>query len=562
MAESSISATQDVFSCSICLDLLKDPVTIPCGHSYCMSCIKGCWDQDDQKRVYRCPQCRQTFTPRPVLGKNTMMAAVLEKLKQTKLQDARPDQCTVSDVECDSCTGRKYKAIKSCLTCLESFCQNHFKKHEEIHSGKRHEVINATGRLQEMICPLHNKPMEIFCHTDKQCVCYLCTMDLHKNHETVSALAEWTEKQRQLKQTQRKCCQRIQNREDELQKLRKAMESHKRSAQAAVEHSERIFTELIRSIERSRSEVRQLIRAQETSALSQAEILLEQLKTEIKDLRRRDAELEKLSHSDNHIHFLQSFQSLSAPPGSTDSPSITVSSHFSFDDVEKSMTQMRVNLEHFCREEIKSLSSKVTDIMNSPTPEPKTRKEFLQYSRQLSVDLNTVNKLLCLSEGNRVITYTNKVQPYADHPDRFDYWSQVLCRESVCGRCYWEVEWSGRVDISVSYKGISRKGRGDESEFGCNDQSWSLACYGSNCSFWHNNKKTDLPVALSSSRIGVFVDHSAGTLSFYSVSDTMTLIHRVQTTFTRPLYPGFNFNSLSVFFYRTESKVKLCDLKI
>uniref|UniRef100_A0A673MHV5 Tripartite motif-containing protein 16-like n=1 Tax=Sinocyclocheilus rhinocerous TaxID=307959 RepID=A0A673MHV5_9TELE len=273
-------------------------------------------------------------------------------------------------------------------------------------------------------------------------------------------------------ETQRKLRQKIEKRKEEIQRLRKSVESHKRSAQAAVEDSERIFTELIRSIERSRSEVTQLIRAQETSALSQAEVLLEQLKNEIEDLRRRDAELEQLSHTDNHIHFLQCFQSLSVPPGSTDSPSITLSSCLSFDDVEKSMTQMREKLEHFCREEIKRLS--ITDIMNSPTPEPKTRKEFLQYSRQLNVDLNTVNKLLCLSEGNKVITYTNKVQPYPDHPDRFDHWSQVLCRESVCGRCYWEVEWSGRVDISVSYKSINRKGRGDESEFGCNDQSWSL----------------------------------------------------------------------------------------
>uniref|UniRef100_A0A673MKW2 Tripartite motif-containing protein 16-like n=1 Tax=Sinocyclocheilus rhinocerous TaxID=307959 RepID=A0A673MKW2_9TELE len=482
MAESSISLAQDQFVCPVCLDLLKDPVTIPCGHSYCMSCITGYWDQDEQKGVYRCPQCRQTFTPRPVLGKNTMLAEVLEKLKKTKLQAVHPDQCYAEsgDVECDVCTGDKNKAIKSCLTCLESFCQNHFKRDEEFYSGKRHNVMDATGRLQEMICPLHDKPLEIFCRTDQHCVCYLCTMDVHRNHKTVSAVAEWTEKQRQLEETQRKLRQKIEKRKEEIQRLRKSVESHKRSAQAAVEDSERIFTELIRSIERSRSEVTQLIRAQETSALSQAEVLLEQLKNEIEDLRRRDAELEQLSHTDNHIHFLQCFQSLSVPPGSTDSPSITLSSCLSFDDVEKSMTQMREKLEHFCREEIKRLS--ITDIMNSPTPEPKTRKEFLQYSRQLNVDLNTVNKLLCLSEGNKVITYTNKVQPYPDHPDRFDHWSQVLCRESVCGRCYWEVEWSGRVDISVSYKSINRKGRGDESEFAHSVINYYTCCISVKCS--------------------------------------------------------------------------------
>ncbi len=155
-----------------------------------------------------------------------------------------------------------------------------------------------------------------------------------------------------------------------------------------------------------------------------------------------------------------------------------------------------------------------------------------------------MNKLLRLSENNRVITVTNTDQQYPDHPDRFDV-RQVLCRESVCGRCYWELEWSGYVDISVSYKSISRKG-GDECVFGSNDQSWSLICRSSRYSFSHNNIQTVLSVKPISSRIGVFVDHRAGTLSFYSVSDTMSLIHTVQTTFTQHLYPGFRVWSGSV----------------
>ncbi len=153
-----------------------------------------------------------------------------------------------------------------------------------------------------------------------------------------------------------------------------------------------------------------------------------------------------------------------------------------------------------------------------------------------------------------MITETNTDQSYPDHPNRFDSLTQALCRESVCGRCYWEVEWSGRgVCISVSYKSISRKGRGDECAFGYNDQSWSLYCFPSSyCkySFCHNYTETELPVVSISSRIGVYVDHAAGTLSFYSVSDTMTLIHRVQTTFTQPLYDGF----------RVYGSLKLCDI--
>ncbi len=153
-----------------------------------------------------------------------------------------------------------------------------------------------------------------------------------------------------------------------------------------------------------------------------------------------------------------------------------------------------------------------------------------------------MNKHLHLSENNRVITNTGTLQSYPDHPDRFDVYHQVLCRESVSGRCYWELEWSGNgVFISVSYKSISRKGLDHECVFGYNDQSWSLICSPSRYSFRHNNIQTDLSVESTSSRIGVFVDHGAGTLSFYSVSDTMNLIHTVQTTFTQPLYPGFGF---------------------
>ncbi|ROJ33221.1 Tripartite motif-containing protein 16 [Anabarilius grahami] len=539
MAEARIS--QEELMCSVCLDLLKDPVAIPCGHSYCKICITGCWDQEDQMRVYSCPQCRQTFSPRPALAKNIILAEMVEKLKITFPADC---YAGAGDVQCDVCTGTQHKAVKSCLVCLNSYCQNHLEQHETFFKGKRHNLTEATGRLQEMICKKHDKILEVFCHTDQKCICVLCMMDEHKNHDTVSAAAQRTEKQHQLKETQRWFQQRIQQREKDLQQLREAVESHKRSAQTAVEDSERIFTELIRSIERSRSEATQRIRDQEKTAVSRAEGRLERLEQEINDLRRRDAELEQLSHTQDHIHFLQSFQSLSAPPESTDVNDDPFSSLSSFDVVRESVRQLRDKLEDFCKEELKKISDRVTftNIV------PRTRKDFLQYSHQLNLDLNTVNKYLRLSEKNRVITFTDTAQPYPDHPDRFDVWCQVLCRESVCGHCYWEIEWSGEcVCISVSYKSISRKGSGNECVFGSNDQSWSLICSSSSYSFSHNNIVTKLPVKSISSRIGVYVDHSAGTLSFYSVSgDTMSLIHTVQTTFTQPLYPGFSVYTGSV----------------
>ncbi|XP_064190374.1 tripartite motif-containing protein 16-like isoform X14 [Anguilla rostrata] len=551
MAEGSVSLDQDQFSCAICLDLLKDPVTIPCGHSFCMGCIKGRWDQDDHTGVYSCPQCRETFTPRPVLRKNTMLAEVVEKLKKTGLQAAPPAHCYAGpgDVECDFCTGRKCKAVNSCLACLASYCETHLQPHFEFPALKKHKLVKATGNLQEKICSHHDKLLEVYCRIDQQCICLLCVMDEHKGHDTVSAAVERTEKQKQLGATQSKFQQRIQEREKELQDLRQAVQSLKRSAKAAVEDSERIFTDLIRSIERRRSEVKDLIRDQEKAEVSRAEGLLERLEQEIAELRRRDAELEQLSHTEDHIQFLQSCQSLCAPPGPGDFPSITVSPLVSFEALRKSVSELKEKLEDVCQAELSKISITVEEVHIVP----RTREDFLQYSCQLTLDLNTVHRLLSLSEGNREVTYVGKIQSYPDHPDRFEYSPQVLCREGLSGRCYWEAEWSGGgASIAVSYKEISRKGSGEDCIMGHNTKSCSLRCSPSSYSFMYNNRSTEIP-GPPSSRIGVYLDHRAGTLSFYSVSDTMTLLHRVQTTFTQPLYPGFGLH-----WFR--SSVKLSDL--
>ncbi|XP_047676344.1 E3 ubiquitin/ISG15 ligase TRIM25-like isoform X1 [Tachysurus fulvidraco] len=533
MAAASISVDQDHFSCPVCLDLLNDPVTTPCGHSFCKVCINGCWDQEDVKSVYSCPQCRETFTPRPVLRRNNMLAEVAEKLKKTELQAASA-HCYAGpgDVECDFCTERKQKAVKSCLVCQACFCEEHLKPHYQSPAFKKHKLVEACAELQEKICSVHNKPMEIYSRTDQSLICYLCTMDQHKGHDTVSAKAERTKKQNELKEDLIKFQQRIQEKQKKVQELKQTVYIIKMHSQATVDDSERTFTEMISSMEKKRSEVTELIRAQEKAEVSRAERLLNQLEQEIADLKRRVTELEQLSHTHNDIHFLQSFPSLCVSPGCDDSLSFTVNQHLSFDGVRKSLSDLKKRVEQICEEEFN-----------------KIRPEDFFY---LTLDPNTAHHLLILSEKNRVVTWSETQQRYSDHPERFDFWTQVLCKESVCGRCYWEVEWSSDVDISVSYKEISRKGRGDECGFGRNSQSWSLWCFSSSVIFWHNNIKTELP-GPSSSRIGVYVDHRAGTLSFYSVSDTMRLLHRVHTTFTHPLYAGVCIS--------TDSSVRFCDPK-
>uniref|UniRef100_A0A3P9DMA7 Tripartite motif-containing protein 16 n=1 Tax=Maylandia zebra TaxID=106582 RepID=A0A3P9DMA7_9CICH len=455
------------FSCSICLDILKDPVTIPCGHSYCMDCIKTHWDEE-KKRICSCPQCRQAFTPRPLLVKR-----------------------------------RKLKAN---------------------------------------ICSLHSEVMKIFCRTDQQSICYVCSLDEHKGHETVSAVAERSERQRALEVSRLQIQQRIQHREKEVNVLELEVRAMSFSADKAVEDSEKMFTELIRLIQKRSSDVKRQIRSQQETEVSRVKELQEKLEQEIAELKKKDAELKQLIDTEDHNLFLHNHPLLSPLRQPTDSSSINIRPLRYFEDVKAAVSETREKLQDILSETWSNFSLIVTQVdvlLSVPKPEPTTRAGFLNYSRAVTLDPKTANKWLLLSEGNRKATLMNQQQSYSNHPHRFTAWSQVLSRESLTGRCYWEVEWIGiGSHIAVAYKNIGRAGWGDECKFGRNEKSWALSCHKKAYEFWHNNSHTSTS-GPHFSKIGVYLDHSAGILSFYSVSETMTLLHRVHTTFSQPLYAGF-----------------------
>ncbi|XP_062415323.1 stonustoxin subunit beta-like [Pungitius pungitius] len=183
-------------------------------------------------------------------------------------------------------------------------------------------------------------------------------------------------------------------------------------------------------------------------------------------------------------------------------------------------------------------------------------------SCELTIDTNTVNEELKLSDNNRKVTHVKEVQSHPDHPDRFDYFRNLLCRTGLTGRCHWEVEWIEGVDVSVSYGGIKRKGDSQDCCLGQNDQSWSLWCSDGGYYVCHNKTVTRITSSSSSSgRVAVYVDWPAGSLSFYTVSsDSLIHLHTFSTTFTEPLYPGFCLWSLSGYGSCTGSSVSLCPL--
>ncbi|XP_051808212.1 NLR family CARD domain-containing protein 3-like [Acanthochromis polyacanthus] len=209
--------------------------------------------------------------------------------------------------------------------------------------------------------------------------------------------------------------------------------------------------------------------------------------------------------------------------------------------------------EKMLRAKVEDPHCRLDTLRVTPAGDPWLTPGLRKYSCQLTVDTNTVNRNLKLSDNNRKVTHVENVQSYPDHPDRFDFYPQLLCRTGLTGRCYWEVEWRGCVQIAVSYREIGRKGGRHDCMFGWNDQSWSLRCTDDGYSVIHNNSQTSISSSSDSHRVSVYVDVPAGTLSFYRVSsDSLIHLHTFNTTFTQPLYPGFGFWSSG------SSSVSLC----
>uniref|UniRef100_A0A8C1XIB8 Tripartite motif-containing protein 16-like n=1 Tax=Cyprinus carpio TaxID=7962 RepID=A0A8C1XIB8_CYPCA len=458
------------------------------------------------------------------------VACVAEALERTGLQTEQAE-----DVECDSCSERKEKAIKTCLVCLASYCETHLRLHKELNVGKAHLLVDVTGELQKKTCPQHHKLLEVYCRTDRQCICCLCMLDTnHKGHDMVSAATGRAEKQRQLEKSK----QMVTDRETELKEIQKASGRLRNLTQATEEEGDRIFTELLSFIRRSHTEMITLVQSQMTTELNRIQGHLEGLEQEISKLKRKQSEVEQLSHTDDHIYFLQEVQS--RWPTSNDFQSLTTNPQFSFGEVIKSLTSLTAHIKDIWRLETTRMFSAVTAEKILLPQEPKTREDFIQFLVPLSLDPNTAHRNLRFTEQNKAVACSIEPQSYPEHPDRFEWWAQVLSKEGLTGRCYWEMVWSGQygVDLAVSYKDINRTGQGDDSGFGYNRHSWSLDCSIFRYALVHNNEETEISVPLSH-RIGVYLDHRAGQLSFYSVSDTMILLHKVQARFTQPLYPGF-----------------------
>uniref|UniRef100_A0A3B3CQ32 Si:dkey-46i9.6 n=1 Tax=Oryzias melastigma TaxID=30732 RepID=A0A3B3CQ32_ORYME len=515
--------SEEQVHCSICLDVFTNPVSIPCGHNFCQNCILGYWKTSP---LFQCPMCKKSFHKRPDISVNTVLREIAEQFKQIRVKSveekasAKPGDGT--EVLCDVCLGEgRPKAVKSCLVCLSSYCEEHLKSHAARFT--KHKLMEPVANMEDRMCPKHERLLELFCKKDQTCVCVLCTETDHRAHYTVPVEREWTEKKAQLKRTGIDVQQMIQDRVTKVEEIKLSLELNKSSAKREMEESMQVFSELVRSIQRTQAELVLAIEEKQRQTERRAQGLISELEQEISELKRRNTDLENfvLMWSEMFLCGSQSFPALSTPPSVKDWSETSVPTDTCVGMIRRTVC----NLEATLTEMIDKLSeSEITKVQ--------------KYSVYVTLDPDTANPWLQLSQDRRQVRHLGAWQDLPDHPDRFDTVVIVLGREGfTSGRHYWEVQVGDKDDwyIGVARSSVNRKGRISVST---SQGYWALALKKGQGYRVSTAPPLQLSLESKPKRVGVYVDFEEGQVSFYDVK-ARTHIYTFEATFTERIQPFF-----------------------
>ncbi|XP_056445036.1 E3 ubiquitin-protein ligase TRIM47-like [Gadus chalcogrammus] len=279
MASANTCWSVENFSCPICLDVFSSPVTTPCGHNFCRTCITKFWDEQVK---FKCPVCNKIFDKRPDVHVNILLSELAAQFRTCVRVKDQP--CVESaEVPCDVCTGTQLKAVKSCLVCLISYCQTHLEPHQRVVGLKKHRLVEPMDSLEDRMCKIHTRLLELFCQTEQVCVCQFCTETDHKSHPVVPLTEEYEAKRAKLGKIEIEVPQMIQERKLKIKEIRDTVEINKKDADREIADGGKVLTALICCVEKCRDDFNQTVKEKLKSTVKQAEDLIKELEQEIED---------------------------------------------------------------------------------------------------------------------------------------------------------------------------------------------------------------------------------------------------------------------------------------
>ncbi|XP_029979159.1 E3 ubiquitin-protein ligase TRIM21-like isoform X2 [Sphaeramia orbicularis] len=529
MAAAGRVRSEDQFLCSICLDVFTDPVTIPCGHNFCKSCITEHWDNNNN---YQCPLCKKAFYPRPELYVNTFISEMVAQFRheaqhEPNISSSDQQAAKPGEVSCDVCTGPKLKALKSCLVCLTSYCQTHLEPHRTLSGLKRHQLIHPVENLEDRMCMKHDKPLELFCKTDHTCICVLCPAVDHKNHDFVPLKDEYEERKAELKKTEAEIQQMIQERQLKIQEIQGSVELSKNAADRKTAEGVEVFTALMESVQRGLDQFKEKIQEKQRTTEKQAEGFIKKLEQEICELKKRSTEVKKLSGSEDHLHFVQRITCVKAAPSMKTWTKVSIRPPSYEGTVVRAVSELEDEL---TEERKKVVGAEL--------------KRVQQYEVDLTLDPDTAHPNLILSDDGKQVHDGDVKRNLPRRPQRFSYCFCVLAKQSFSsGRFYFEVQVKGKTewDLGVARESIKRKG---QIALGPQNRYWSIWLRNGNEYEALDYHYVPLSLKSSPQKVGVFVDYEEGLVSFYDVDSSVLIYSFIDCRFNDKLlpffYPGHN----------------------
>ncbi|KAM8750166.1 E3 ubiquitin-protein ligase TRIM21-like [Acanthopagrus schlegelii] len=524
MFAASSLLTEDQFLCSICLDVFTDPVSTPCGHNFCKTCITKHWDRNVP---CQCPNCKKTFNTRPELQVNTFISEMAAQFRQSAQQKASSSSSEQQvskpgEVPCDVCTGTKLKALKSCLVCLASYCETHLEPHLTAKQLKIHQLMDPVENLEDRMCTKHDKLLELFCKTDQMCVCMLCTVLDHKTHDVVPLKEEYEGKKAELGKRDAEIQQMIQKRRLKIEEMKRSVQLSKKDADREIAAGVQVFRALKESVERSQAELMDTIKEKQRETEKQAEGFIKELEQEICELEKRSSEVKKISSSkDNLFEFFQSFPSLNTAPPTKDWTGVSVRPPSYEGTVVRAVNQLE-----------ETLSKQMKNLLEL--------KRVQQYAVDVTLDPDTAHPNLILSDDGKQVKPGDVKKNLPDNPERFDKCVNVLAKQSFSsGRFYYEVQVKEKTnwDLGVARESINRKGNITLSP---QNGYWTIWLRNENEQFALAGPSVRLSLKCRPEKVGVFVDYEEGLVSFYDVDAAALIYSFTGCCFTQKLYPFFS----------------------
>ncbi|XP_065708304.1 E3 ubiquitin/ISG15 ligase TRIM25 [Patagioenas fasciata] len=639
LSEPGLAGLEEELTCSICLCLFSSPVTIPCGHNFCASCLELTWA--GLPGNFSCPQCRATFAGRPQLQKNTVLCRVVEQLQGSAGAEAEAkaeaEEQAVgyeedkSPILCDSC--QQAPAVQTCLTCTASFCPEHLRPHRDSPAFRDHQLCLPLRDLQQRKCPRHNKLFEFFCSQHGSCICSLCLLghklchtsplqmakanvesalkkklvELHNQSEkTARAMNLVKMKQNQVAEAASRKTELIRTEFSEIKALIEERESQTLKVIADEEKRVSNKFDYIYGVLTSKKNEIQSLRDQIEMALTEGDdILFLKRGTSLQRTSTKDAYVPAIEMDQNLIHSayqsainLKDVVKLSVAqcrearteakltpektrPCPAPSPSRAAVQKKppapQHTHREKPLHQTQAASQTEADTKKKKKPDKVAPAPAAPAPAApipaapaaatavatkelldsflkKSREELLQYAANITLDYNTANNKVILSERYTKMSVSDAPLNYNHHPQRFTDYSQVLGFQCFRrGIHYWEVELQQNsfCGIGICYGSMDRQG--PESRLGRNSRSWCIEWLNTKISSWHNDVEKCLPNT-KATKIGVLLHCEGGFVIFMAVGEKHNLIYKFKTQFTEALYPAF-------WVFSSGAVLSLCEMK-